>query len=114
VRQTLALEAKLERDRQKAERDRAAYAGRRKAQVEIAVKRCVRYAHSGYDAENLLTEFDERLEEDALHELFAGEDDIDIHIARLCEELGVPPPGFDAQSVAAEAASAASHSRSAM
>jgi hypothetical protein len=117
VRQTLALEARLERDRQKAERedraaaerDRAAHAERRKAQVEIAVKRCVRYAHSGYDAENLLTDFDERLEEDALHDLFAGKDDIDVHIARLCEELGVPPPGCDPQSVAAEAASAASH-----
>jgi hypothetical protein len=120
VRQTLALEARLERDRQRAGREdraeaehhRTAHAERRKAQVKIAVKRCVRYEHAGFDAENLLGELDERLEEDALHDLFAGEDDIDVHIARLCEELGVPPPGCDAESAAAEATSTASHSPS--
>src|SRR5258705_8925277 len=64
VRQTLALEAKLERDRLRADREdrteaqnaRTAYAERRKTQVQVAVKRCIRYEHSGYDAENLLDE----------------------------------------------------------
>jgi multidrug efflux pump subunit AcrA (membrane-fusion protein) len=103
VRQTLALEAKLERDRQRADREdrdeaqlaRTAYAEQRKAQVKIAVKRCVRYEHDGFDAENLLDELDDRLDEDALHDLFAGDDDIDLHIARMCAELGVPEPGCD-------------------
>jgi phosphate-selective porin len=103
VRQTLALEAKLERDRQRADREdrdeaqlaRTAYAERRKAQVQIAVKRCVRYEHSGYDAENLLDELNDRLDEDALHDVFAGDSDIDLHIARMCAELGVPEPGAD-------------------
>ena len=111
VRQTLALEAKLERDRLSAEREdrtaaseaRTAYAERRKAQVRIAVKRCVRYEHHGYDAENLLDELDDRLDEDALHELFAGDDDIDRHLARMCAELGVPEPGCDASTKAAAA-----------
>lgn len=115
VRQTLALEAKLDRDRERAQREdraeaqetRTAYAERRKAQVKIAVKRCVRYAHSGYDAENLLDELDDRLDEDALHDLFAGDDDIDLHIARLCAELGVPEPGAGEDSTEAEAASEA-------
>ena len=63
--------------------------------MKIAVKRCVRYEHSGHDAENLLDELDDRLDEDALHDLFAGEDDINVHIARLCEELGVAAPGSE-------------------
>ena len=113
VRQTLALDAKLERDRQRAEREdsadtervQAAHAERRKAQVKIAVKRCVRYEHSGHDAENLLDELDDRLDEDALHDLFAGEDDIDVHIARLCEELGVAAPGSEDPGTSSDAAS---------
>lgn len=114
VRQTLALEAKLERDRQRderedraaAERALAAHAERRRAQVRIAVKRYVRYEHSGYDAENLLHELDDRLDEDALHDLFAGEDDVDDHIARLCLELGVAPPGSEDAGAGSDAASA--------
>jgi len=115
VRQALALEARLQRDRQRAgrearaevERDGAARAERRKAQVRIAVKRCIGYEHSGFDADNLLDDLDERLEEDALHGILAGEDDIEVHIARLCEELGVPPPWCDAATLAAEAEAAA-------
>ena len=112
VRQTLALEAKLDRDRQRADREdredawnaRAAHAERRKAQVQIAVKRCIRYEHHGYDAENLLDELDDRLDEDALHDVFAGDSDIDLHIARMCAELGVSEPGCDADSLAVAAA----------
>ena len=103
VRQTLALEARLERDRQRADREDRAdsshaateYAERRKAQVKIAVKRCVRYEHTGVDAENLLDELDDRLDEDALHDVFAGDDPIEDFIARMCGELGVPAPGSE-------------------
>ena len=113
VRQTLALGAKLDRDQQRADREdrteaqeaRTAYAERRKAQVQIAVKRCIRYEHSGHDAENLLDELNDRLDEDALHDVFAGESDIDLHIARMCAELGVPEPGADEASTEAAAAS---------
>ena len=114
VRQTLALEAKLERDRQRDARDDLADAGqaredraeRRKAQVRMAVKRCVLDVHDGFDADNLLGDLEERLEEDGLYDLFAGTDDIDAHIVRLCEELGVPHPGYDDPTPAAEATEA--------
>jgi hypothetical protein len=120
VRQTLALEAKLDRDRQRADREdredarnaRAAHAERRKAQVQIAVRRCIRYEHSGYDAENLIDELDDRLDEDALHDVYAGDSDIDLHIARMCAELGVPEPGADEESLSAAAASAPSQAPS--
>lgn len=115
VRQALALEARFERDRLRAERDaridaeqaRAERAERRKAQVRMAVKRCVLYEHSGFEADNLLGDLEERLEEDGLYDVFAGEDDINAHIERLCAELDVPPPGGDEDAVAAEAAEAA-------
>lgn len=101
VRQTLALEAKLDRDRRMAEReDRAdvrregaARAERRKAQVKFAVERCVWSEADGVEAERLLDELDDRLEEDGLSDAFAGQDAIDSHIARICTELGVTVPG---------------------
>jgi hypothetical protein len=100
VRQTLALEAKLERDAQRADREdladavraRTARADRRRAQVRIAVERCVWSEADGPEAERLLHELDDRLEEAALSDDFTGEDPVDVHIARICAELGVEPP----------------------
>lgn len=122
VRQTLALEAKLERDRLRDARDAQADASqvredrgeRRKSQVRLAVKRCVLDVYQGFDADNLLNDLEERLEEDGLYDLFSGEEDIDLHIARLCEELRVPHPGYHEAAPAAEAAEAGSPAASAM
>ena len=122
VRQTLALEAKLERDRLRDARDAQADAiqvrenrgERRKAQVRLAVKRCVLDVYQGFDADNLLNDLEERLEEDGLYDLFSGEEDIDLHIARLCEELRVPHPGYHEATVKAEAANVAAAAPGAM
>ena len=73
--------------------------------MQRGAKRCVLYEHDGFDADNLLRDLEERLEEDALYGVFAGEDDIDAHIDRLCAELGVPPPEGAAPSGTDEAAS---------
>ena len=99
VRQTLALEAKFDRDRQTAEREdrevakraETLRAARRKAQVRLAVERCVWSEADGDEAENLLSDLDDRLELDTLSDAFAGDDPIEVHIARLCAELGLSP-----------------------
>ena len=100
VRQTLALQAKLERDRQRAEREdrddakrtETARAERRRAQVKFAVERCVWTEADGPEAERLLDALEDRLDEDTLSDAFAGEDPIEAHIARICADLGVEPP----------------------
>lgn len=99
VRQTLALEARLERDHQRAEREVSSdarraetdRADRRRAQIKFAVERCVFSEADGPEAERLLDELDDQLEEGALSDAFADEDPIDAHIARICAELGVTP-----------------------
>jgi hypothetical protein len=100
VRQTLALDAKLERDRQRQSREdradatraHAVRADRRKAQVKAAVERCIWSEADGHEAERLLDDLDERLDLDDLADAFAGEDPIAAHIARLCADLGVTAP----------------------
>ena len=100
VRQTLALEARLDRDRLRQDREARAdterakttRAKRRKAQVKAAVERCIWSEVEGDEAERLVDELDDRLEEDALSDMFAGEDPIEAHIARICIELGVTAP----------------------
>jgi hypothetical protein len=94
VRQTVALEAKLYRDRQadhdKARAERAAETRlrgiRRKAKVIEIVERVV---EGESDAERLLDDLDERLQD---------EDDADFAdrplgelVARICRDLGVTP-----------------------
>jgi hypothetical protein len=99
VRQTLALEAKLERDRQLQDRDdrddarraQEARVSRRKAQVSAAVERCIWSEAEGDEAERLLDDLADRLDEEALYEAF-GEDPVAAHIARICADLGVTPP----------------------
>jgi hypothetical protein len=100
VRQTLALEAKFERDRKTAERAdhdvaeraKASRAERRKAQVKLAVERCVWSEADGDEAEKLLDGLDDILESDTLAGTFAGDDAIEVHVARVCAELGVDTP----------------------
>ena len=99
VRQTLALEAKLDRDRQSAEREdrdiakraEGFRAARRKAQVKLAVERCVWSEADGDEAENLLADLDDLLELDALSNAFSSEDPVEARVARICAELGVTP-----------------------
>ena len=100
VRQTLALEAKFERDRKSAERAdedvakrvKAVHVARRRAQVKLAVERCVWAEADGSEAENLVADLDDILELDALSGAFAGDDAIEAHVARVCAELGVDTP----------------------
>jgi hypothetical protein len=99
VRQTLALESKLERDRRLAEREayeaveraETVRAAQRRAQVKLAVERCVWSEAEGDEAETLLADLDDRLERDALSDAFSDDEPVETHIARLCAELGVTP-----------------------
>ena len=107
VRQTLALEAKLERDRLRLERevraeavrDRAAAVARRKGQLRIAMERLVWTEADGDDAERLVDEIDDLLEEEVLGDGFL-DDPVEAHIERLRADLGLaakdarvePPP----------------------
>ena len=96
VRQTLALEAKLERDRARndvevraeAARRRDNDVTRRKHQVRMAVERLVWNEAEGAEAERLLDEFDDILEEEALSDAFT-EGPVEAHIARLRADLGL-------------------------
>jgi hypothetical protein len=76
-----------------AERAEAAQAERRKTRVRTAVERCVWNEHEGDDAELMLAELDQHLEEEALYATYAAKGSIDAQIARLCEDLGVAAPG---------------------
>ena len=97
VRQTLALEARLERDRTRHAREAQAESGRqaqarvsrRKAQVRAAVERLIwTEAERDEDAERLSDAFDDLLEAESLSDGFADEP-LDAQVARLCAELGL-------------------------
>ena len=97
VRQSLALEARLARERAAGEREageRAAREGvrrlmQRRAQVRAAVARAVWDEAEGEDeAEVLLSELDERLAEEALADDFTAEA-LDAHVARIRADLGL-------------------------
>jgi hypothetical protein len=96
VRLTLALESRLVRERQEAGKVRRAETARavqaRKAQVQAAVSRQVYDERESDEAERLLDELDERLEEAALYDTFA-EDPVEACIARIRADLGLPPAG---------------------
>ncbi len=105
VRQTLALESKLERerrrldleDRQDAQRRVEAGVSQRKAQVRFAVERAIWTEAEGVEAERLLDELDDLLEEGALGDGFL-DGPIETLIARIQDDLGLtvadlrPPP----------------------
>jgi hypothetical protein len=95
VRQTIALETKLDRersrqdsdDRREAARRNEASATRRKAQVRLAVERAIWTEAEGLEAERLLDELDDVLEEGALSDGFL--DDPVALIARIQDDLGL-------------------------
>ena len=96
VRQTLALEAKLERDRRRQDREDDALAVRRardaaqtrKARVRLAVERLVWTEADEDEAENLLADLDDRLEEAAYGDDFADQP-IEALIERIAADLGL-------------------------
>ena len=99
VRQTLALDAKLDRDRQRQDREdridavraHQARRDRRRDQVRAAVERCVWNEADGSEAERLLADLDDYLDADDLTDHLPDET-LDAHIARICAGLGVSPP----------------------
>jgi hypothetical protein len=96
LRQTIALEMKVERDRKHLEREDAAEVARqgelrvrrRKARVRSAVQRLVWTEHEGDEAEVLIDHLDDLLAEDALDDAFPDED-FDAQVARLRDDLGL-------------------------
>jgi phosphate-selective porin len=102
LRQTLALEARLERDdrrqdhedRVEAQRQDQARVLRRRTQVRIAMERAIWNEAEGDEAERLLDDLDDVLEGEVLADGFADAP-LDAHIARLCAEFGLAAPGPD-------------------
>jgi hypothetical protein len=98
VRQTIALKAKLLRDRVRFGRQDQTHAVReaegrmliRKAQVRLNVERAVWNEADGPEAERLLDELDDILEAETFSDDFV-QGLVGTHIARICEELGVTP-----------------------
>jgi hypothetical protein len=96
LRQSVAWEAKLVRDRARdlkaAEADaadaRAQAVRRRQAQVRAEVERQIYSEMEGAEAHTWLADFEERLETEALDDGFTDED-LDDQVARLAAELGL-------------------------
>ena len=104
VRQSMALEARLKRDRMRDDREARAEAVQaaealvrtRKAQVRAAVERLIwTEAENDEEAERLIDQLGEHLDEAALHQGFA-DDPVEVHIARLRAELGLSSEAADA------------------
>ncbi|MDB5436449.1 MAG: hypothetical protein JWR47_2706 [Phenylobacterium sp.] len=116
VRQTVALQAKVGRERRREGRDEAAegkradeaHASRRQLQVRTAVERRIWAEAEDDEAERLIDELDDLVSEEALYEGF-GQEPVAAHIARICGDLGlrVPPPLGKVAPKATEGASAA-------
>jgi hypothetical protein len=96
VRQTLALESKLQRDGARRDREALVEAARahetgvtrRKHQVRMAVERSIWTEAEGIEAERLVDELDDLLEEDSLADDFTAEP-LEAHIARIRGDLGL-------------------------
>lgn len=108
VRQTLALEAQLERgrlqdaaqDRAVAERSREALVQHRRAQVRLAVERLIWDEHEDRDeVEDLLDGLHQRLDLQSLTDDFITTP-VEAHIQRLCADLGLAHADEDDASVA--------------
>jgi hypothetical protein len=99
VRQTVALEARLEQDRQAAAAERAERQARdareqaykHKARIRGLVERAIDAEASGEAAEDLLGDLDERLEDADDLAGFAGRPVAEI-VQHICRELDVTPP----------------------
>jgi hypothetical protein len=96
VRQTLALESKLERerrrldleDRRDVERRVETEVSHRKAQIRLAVERAVWTEAEGLEAERLLDDLDDLLEERAFGDGFL-DGPVETLIARIQDDLGL-------------------------
>jgi alkanesulfonate monooxygenase SsuD/methylene tetrahydromethanopterin reductase-like flavin-dependent oxidoreductase (luciferase family) len=97
VRQTLALEAKLERERRRRAqedaieelRTRPQRAERRAADVRRAVERLIwSEAESDERAEELLADLDDYLSWEIVSDTFLAEP-LEAYVGRVCEELGI-------------------------
>ena len=96
VRQTLALETKLQRDRLLMQRevraeavsqqDKAVY--RRRSQVRLAVERAIWTEAEGQEAERLFSDLDDILEEEVLYDSFTA-DPVEAHVDRIRVALGL-------------------------
>ncbi|MDB5441932.1 MAG: hypothetical protein JWP73_308 [Phenylobacterium sp.] len=99
VRQTLALEARLQRDAQRqALEDRAEVrqdaerrVAKRRARVRAAMERLIWTEHEDAEAEVLVDDLEMLLDEDELSDGFTA-DPVEAHIARICEALGLKDP----------------------
>jgi hypothetical protein len=102
IRQTLALEAKLERDRQRQEREVRSDLAReaqgqvqkRWSQLSATVQREIWTEAEGDEAEHLLNDLDDWLEVEALSDDFALAP-IETQIERIRQDLGLPAPEGD-------------------
>ena len=102
ARQTMALEAKLERDARlevaadlaRAERLAREPVERRKAQIAAAVERLIWHEASGEAAEDLESLLGDIMDEEDLHDRYA-EGPVEDHIRRLCIALGLARPQDD-------------------
>jgi hypothetical protein len=96
LRQTLALEAKLERDRHRARREDHAEAAREdiarrqrlKTQVRLSVERAIWTEAEGDEAERLADDLDDLLDAYALADDFTVTP-VEAHIARIRHDLGL-------------------------
>lgn len=104
VRQTMALEARLERDRDRQHADARAAAMReadvlrkaRKARVRVAVERLIWTEAEDDEAERLLEDLDALLDLAALAPDFL-EGSMETHIARIRHDLGIAAEAPDEQ-----------------
>lgn len=102
VRQTIALQAKVGRERRREGREAAAEgrrgdearASRRQLQVRTAVERRIWTEAEDDEAERLIDELDDLVSEEALYDGF-GQEPLAAHVARICGDLGLAvPPAF--------------------
>jgi hypothetical protein len=99
LRQTLALEAKLDRDakrdiledRKEARREAARRVAQRRQRVEATVERLIWTEYEDAEAAVLVDDLDMLLDEAELTDGFCA-DAVETHIARVCEELGLANP----------------------
>jgi hypothetical protein len=101
VRQGLALEARLQRDLQRADREHEAQArdeakarvAARKSQVGATIERLIWTEHEGEDAERLIREVEACLDEEALYDDFLDET-VEAQIERYRRTFSLAAPAF--------------------